>query len=265
MSLQPIHLPDYPEVRIIGDVQIDPTVAIAPGVILQAAPGSSIRLAAGVCLGMGVIIKAYGGVVQLDAGVSLGPGVLIMGPSHLGSNACIGGISTLWHTTVEPMAVIPAGTVMGDPSRQVDLDAIALETPRRNGQTATPAAEPISQPVSQPRVSPLADPWEPAQPIDASANAPTHTKKAKAIPYPQNMTAKKTESDNAPFDNSELETIESENAVFPEANSPLVAPIPEPPPVKPPGQATYGKVMLNQLLITLFPHEQSVRRSPPDH
>ncbi|NEO86199.1 MAG: hypothetical protein F6J87_18370 [Spirulina sp. SIO3F2] len=34
------------------------------------------------------------------------------------------------------------------------------------------------------------------------------------------------------------------------------------PATKPPGQPAYGKVMLNQLLITLFPHHQSTDQSP---
>ncbi|MGB0564329.1 MAG: hypothetical protein ACPGVO_21400 [Spirulinaceae cyanobacterium] len=230
MSLQPIHLPDYPEVRIIGNVQIDPTVAIAPGVILHAAPGSQIHLAAGVCLGMGVIIKAYGGSVQLDAGVSLGPGVLIMGPSHLGGNACIGGLSTLWHTTVEPMAVIPAGTVMGDPSRQVDLDAVEPNVVALKSQAAARASQP--EPLTP-------DLWD--SPATPAAPEP----KAEAIELPLNEPA---HSD--------------QNSVASDLNPVVSDPSPEPSNGKPPGQPAYGKVMLNQLLITLFPHEESKRRSP---
>ncbi|NEO88383.1 MAG: carbon dioxide concentrating mechanism protein, partial [Spirulina sp. SIO3F2] len=167
MSLQPIHLPDYPHVRIIGDVHIDPTAAIAPGTILHAAPGCQIILSGGVCLGMGVIIKAYGGQIQLDEGVSLGPGVLIMGPSHLGSNACIGGMSTLWHTTIEALAVIPAGTVVGDPTRQVNLLQIDSERPQTKKldtvhQPSThpeEALEPMT-PAPSLQTMTIADPWE---------------------------------------------------------------------------------------------------------
>lgn len=234
MSLQPIHLPDYPHVRIIGDVHIDPTVAIAPGTILHAAPGCQIILASGVCLGMGVIIKAYGGQIQLDEGVSLGPGVLLMGPSHLGSNACIGGLSTLWHTTIEALAVIPAGSVVGDPTRQVNLLQIdenqtsTQKQPAIKQMPAHPAATVTPTPPTPPlRAMAIADPWE-TQPSTSSG--------PEASP-------------------SELETTPEPTPPQPPAPT-QPAEVNPPPVTKKPGQPAYGKVMLNQLLITLLPHRQ---------
>ncbi|NEO26596.1 MAG: hypothetical protein F6K03_06785, partial [Kamptonema sp. SIO4C4] len=70
---------------------IDPSAAIAPGAILNAAPNCQIWIGPGVCLGMGVVLNAYRGNISLETGVSLGPGVLIVGHSTVGANTCVGG------------------------------------------------------------------------------------------------------------------------------------------------------------------------------
>jgi carbon dioxide concentrating mechanism protein CcmN len=193
MSLQPIHLPNYPHVRILGDVCIDPSAAIAPGTILQAAPGCQIQIGAGVCLGMGVILNANTGAIRLEEGVSLGPGVLVVGHGVIGANACVGGLTTLYQADIEAMSAIAAGSLLGDPTRQVDLAALP---------------EPAPQSVAD-------DPW-----LNETPAAPTE----------------------------------------PEPQPPKAAP---PDPVPPPGTPPYGKVMVNQLLVTLFPYGSPQNRSRP--
>jgi carbon dioxide concentrating mechanism protein CcmN len=118
MYLPSIQTPISNDVYISGDVKIDSTVVLGPGVILQAAPESQIVLGAGVCLGMGTIINAYQQGIELEAGVVLGAGVLIIGQGKIGNNACIGAATTIYNASVEARALIPAGSLIGDSSRQ---------------------------------------------------------------------------------------------------------------------------------------------------
>lgn len=115
-SPQPVYNPD---IFIGGDVLIDPTAVLGPGVILQAAPYSQIIIGSGACLGMGVIVNAHNGVVEIQSGAILGAGVLMIGEGKIGSNACIGAATTILNTSVEAMTIIPAGSLLGDSSRKV--------------------------------------------------------------------------------------------------------------------------------------------------
>lgn len=120
MYLPPLQPVASSDIRICGDVEIHPSASIASGVILQAAPESKIIIGVDACIGMGVIITASGGVVEISNGVTLGSGVLIVGQSHIGHNACIGTASTVFNSSVEPMSVINPGSIIGDASRQED-------------------------------------------------------------------------------------------------------------------------------------------------
>ncbi len=119
MSLFPLQPATQADIYIQGNIKIDPSVAIAPGVILQAAPECSISIAAGVCIGMGTIINATQGTVEIGAGVILGAGVLILGNAKIGANSCIGAATTIYNAIVEPMQFIRAGTILGDTSRKI--------------------------------------------------------------------------------------------------------------------------------------------------
>ena len=109
------------DIRIGGDVKIHPTASLAPGVILQAAPGHRIAIGADVCIGMGVIINASQGSVEIEDGAIVGSGVLIIGACRIGNNACIGTAVTIFQTGVEPMIVIEPGSVLGDGSRKLEV------------------------------------------------------------------------------------------------------------------------------------------------
>jgi len=124
MPLQPLQLPSHPHVCASGDVTIHPSAAIAPGVILRAAPNSRIAIAGGACIGMGVILNAYEGSIEIGEGASLGPGVLVVGESLIGANACIGGATTIFRASVESLQVIAAGSILGDTSRSVSVAAV---------------------------------------------------------------------------------------------------------------------------------------------
>lgn len=102
---------------MIGDVSIHPHAKIAPGVILQAAPQSKIVIAAGACIGMGVVIQAFQGTIVVDSNANLGAGVLIVGKATIGANANIGKSTTIINTDIVAQQVIPEGSLMGDPGR----------------------------------------------------------------------------------------------------------------------------------------------------
>lgn len=128
MPLQPLQFIETAYVQVSGDVTIHPSVAIAPGTILRAAPDSRIVIASGVCIGMGVVLNACGGAIEIETGVSLGPGVLIVGTGRIGANACIGGVTTIFNASVEPMQIVPAGSILGDTSRTIDAE-VSLPAP----------------------------------------------------------------------------------------------------------------------------------------
>ncbi|AFZ33946.1 carbon dioxide concentrating mechanism protein [Stanieria cyanosphaera PCC 7437] len=119
MYLPPLQPVSNSDIRVCGDVTIHPTASIAPGVILQAGPNSSIVIEAEVCIGMGAIINAYQGSMKIKSGAILGSGVLIIGTGIIGNNACIGSATTIFNTSVAPLTVITPGSIVGDTSRQI--------------------------------------------------------------------------------------------------------------------------------------------------
>jgi carbon dioxide concentrating mechanism protein CcmN len=108
-----------PQIR--GDVIIDESAIIADGVILNASLNTKIIIRAGACLGMGTIITAYEGNIEIKENVILGSGTLIVGNCIIGSQASLGASVTVYNSNIESRTVIPAGTVIGDRSRTVDL------------------------------------------------------------------------------------------------------------------------------------------------
>jgi carbon dioxide concentrating mechanism protein CcmN len=130
-----MHLPTLPSssnshVYAEGDVSIDASAAIAPGAILRADVDSKIVIAAGVCIGMGAVIHASGGTLEVEAGANLGAGVLFVGKGTIGANACIGAITTIWNTSIEPWQVVPAASIVGNQGRQIaEVSSGAVATP----------------------------------------------------------------------------------------------------------------------------------------
>ena len=123
-------------VHLDGNVSIDPTAAIAPGVLLQAEADSRITIGAGVCIGAGTIIHASGGNIDIGAGVCIGRGVLIVGSGGIDRNACIGAGTTIFNPQIEAGDVIPTHSILGDTSRgEVSVEE---ETP----DLPAPAADP---------------------------------------------------------------------------------------------------------------------------
>lgn len=106
------------KIYVSGEVDIDETATIAPGVILQATDQGRIIIKAGACLGMGTVLTANAGSIEIGEGAILGAGVLVVGYGKIGDQACVGTASTLIQTSVAALAVIPPGSLFGDDSRQ---------------------------------------------------------------------------------------------------------------------------------------------------
>ncbi|MEG3897059.1 MULTISPECIES: carbon dioxide concentrating mechanism protein [unclassified Microcoleus] len=154
MYLSPLQLSSNSQILMSGDVVVNEGAAIAPGVILQADPGSRISIAPGACIGMGVIIHAREGNLDIGAGVILGAGVLVVGAGTIGANACIGAGTTLIDPCIAQMQILPAGSLIGDSSRQIVAEAAPPETV---AATTPPVDRPIEPPEpaeTQPQTAP---------------------------------------------------------------------------------------------------------------
>lgn len=108
----PLHLISHTHYCCGGDVTIDPTAAIAAGVVLQAEAGSQIVIGANACLGAGVVFQARGGVLRVEDSVSLGASALVVGQGKIGAGACIGPASTLIDPAIGPGEVVAAGSLV---------------------------------------------------------------------------------------------------------------------------------------------------------
>jgi carbon dioxide concentrating mechanism protein CcmN len=143
-------------VHLDGNVSIDPTAAIAPGVLLQAEADSRITIGAGVCIGAGTIVHASGGNIDIGAGVCVGRGVLIVGSGGIDRNACIGAGTTIFNPQIEEGDVIPTHSILGDLSRG---EVSVVETP----DTSTLSADPPSvdaPPADPPDLWATDDAWD---------------------------------------------------------------------------------------------------------
>jgi carbon dioxide concentrating mechanism protein CcmN len=118
MYLPPLRATDNQMVYVSGDVKLDESAAIAPGVILQASPNSQLIVSAGVSIGMGAIVQAHQGTLTIAEGATLGAGVLAIGSGTIGANACLGAATTVLNPAIAPGKIVPAGSILGDRSRQ---------------------------------------------------------------------------------------------------------------------------------------------------
>lgn len=152
MDVPSLELVDDSHFYVSGNVIIHPSAAIAPGVMLQADPGSQLVVAAGVSIGMGTILHAHQGPLILEAGVTLGSGVLIVGAGKIGSQACIGAMTTILNRSVEPKQAIPPGSRLGDDSRSVVMPMEA-EAPKPVTESVSPPPADASPSLPKPPAS----------------------------------------------------------------------------------------------------------------
>ncbi|KJH73453.1 LbetaH domain-containing protein [Aliterella atlantica] len=127
MHLPPLQPISNSQFYVSGNVTVDPGAAIAPGVLLQADPDSEIKIASGVCIGMGAILHAHKGKLEIAEGTNVGTGVLIVGDCQIGANACIGSMTTIFNSSVSRGEVISPGSLIGDKSRQAEQKVIETD------------------------------------------------------------------------------------------------------------------------------------------
>lgn len=237
MNISPPQLLN-PDVYVSGDVTIDPGATLAPGVILQAAADGQLRIAAGVCIGRGVIIQVYQGILEIETGVVLGSGVLILGPGTLGENACIGSETTILESSIAPQQVVAAGSLIGDRSRVLE--------PQQVSAPPESAPEPaiISPWFEEP--APVLD-W--VSPTSEWENTPTQNE-IPAQPSAVSFIPAEAETVVPPNpEKSEETALVTQSPASSELSS---APLPP---------VIYGKEHLSHLLDTLLPHRKAFNNS----
>jgi carbon dioxide concentrating mechanism protein CcmN len=208
--LEPV---SYSEIYISGDVTIHESAVVAPGAILSAATDSRIVIGAGVCVGMGAIFNACHGAIEIAEGAVIGAGVLMVGRGKIGNNACVGSATTIFNASVDQMTVIPAGSLIGDNSRQV---AIAVETQANNSKAH----------VND----------------NNSSNSPKEHASESFFQESPDVSATEI---NAP---EEPSVVVESHQTEPESSHPSKSPV-------------VGQVYINQLLVTLFPERDFLKRT----
>jgi carbon dioxide concentrating mechanism protein CcmN len=244
MYFPPLEPVSISENYISGDVTVDPSAVVAPGAILQAAPRSKIVVGAGVCIGMGAIIKAYRGKIEIKRGSTIGAAVLVLGNSTIGAQCSVGAATTIFNTTVEPMTVIAPGSVIGDSSRQIqerEEEQQSLEySPADSEPLDSKDTEQSAEEVRATRAESVPEslPLEKAPPPEPQ------------IPIPEKTQSPSTSFEDSPwYGGSEMNAgteSQIEMGIEPEKEK-------EPPSS---GSPVIGKVYINQLLLTLFPQKQ---------
>ncbi len=146
-------------VYLDGHVSIDPTAAIAPGVLLQAEENSRITIGAGVCIGAGTIVHAVGGNLDIGSGVCIGRGVLIIGSGTIDRHACIGAGTTVFDPQIAEDTVIATHSLIGDRSR----GEVAVVAP------VVPSPHPLPAPAATDDIWDNTDAWDtPMVPISGT-------------------------------------------------------------------------------------------------
>lgn len=241
-----MHLPALPwssnsHVYAEGDVSIDASAAIAPGVILRADPDSKIVIASGVCIGMGSVLHAHGGTLEVEAGANLGAGVLIIGKGKIGAHACIGAITTVWNSSIEPWQVVPAASVVGDKGRQItEVSPVSTDT---HITTAPSVPDSSTSPTSG---------------VNDSDTHPSTFVNPVIDSYP---TGQEWLNGQAPS-NQTVTSDDKRQGHLPQEDPPTEPTAAQP--TSEAGQPVYGQGSLDRILKTLFPSNSSLNRPPED-
>jgi len=236
MSVPPLRLYNNFETFFSGEVIVHASAVIAPGVIMQAAPNSKIIIGSGVCIGMGSILQVDAGILEIESGANLGAGFLMVGAGKIGVNACIGSATTVFRASVEAGKVVPAGSVIGDNSRSLNESS----TEEMNGkfeQTQLPVTEQVEEEISSdtlnsstyvtPPLTPSPRPYVSPSPISYFSPVKDSTEKA----------VSSDSVEESAKESAEQPTNVNSNGV---------------------GNHIYGRTNIKSLLITLFPHRQSL-------
>lgn len=163
MNLPPLRLIDHTHFYTEGEVVIDPSAAIAPGVIFQAANNSRIVIRAGVCVGAGTVLNARSGTLSLEEGASLGAGVLVVGQGRIGAHACIGSAATLINPAIAPGEIVPPGSLLGDTSRRVAIEVEVVSSSSSTAAPEPPSVQPTPVKTSEHESEAISDVSEPTE------------------------------------------------------------------------------------------------------
>ncbi|WP_017655053.1 hypothetical protein [Fortiea contorta] len=249
MTVPPLRLNNNFDPYISGEVTIDPSAVLAPGVILQAATNSKIIIGPGVCVGMGSILQVYEGTLEVEAGANLGAGFLMVGQGKIGTNACVGAATTVFNCSIAPGQVVPPGSIVGDTSRILGETKQLPSSPTNSSASIAPAAA-------------EEDYW-----AEAESKSATKAKKTTSSTKFSATAFLELQHESVPL--PPTETVESEPA----------AEVPQIPSSTPPNQDSlstqpatnngigtqiYGQGSIQRLLITLFPHRQSLNEPSSD-
>lgn len=151
MQPSPLHLVSHTHYYRGGDVIVDATAAVGPGAVFRAAPHSSIRVEAGVCIGAGTVLHAKGGALVIHKEASLGASSVVMGHGQIGAEACIGPSSTLINPQVSKGTVVPPCTLVKGSGFDGGTQPAAAS--QAGAESAVPSVpiEPRSGPTIQPQ------------------------------------------------------------------------------------------------------------------
>ncbi|MEM9276132.1 MAG: hypothetical protein AAGA80_24705 [Cyanobacteria bacterium P01_F01_bin.143] len=266
MYLPPLQSIANSEIQICGDVEIHPTASIAPGVILKAASNSRIVIGADVCVGMGVILSSCNGSIEIEAGVTLGSGVLIIGSSKIGANSCIGTTTTIFNASIASMTVINPGSIIGDNSRSgaetqnepTSSPNIDQEIPPQTSsdtKTEVSSTDKEATKQNQPEIvnetvainSEITD-------IESNSNEKESAQENNSLSEQEVVNISNSVADVDPWQQEEMTNQEYQIEV--EENDQNSQKSPE---------LAIGKVYIDQLLVTLFPHKNSLNKNPQNH
>ncbi|MBF2077257.1 MAG: hypothetical protein IGR76_01750 [Synechococcales cyanobacterium T60_A2020_003] len=116
---------------ICGSVVIDPSAAIAPGVLIQADASAQVVIRAGVCIGRGSIIHAVSGTIEIEEGVTLGTGVLVFGSCFLGAGSCVGANVSLVNYALQPGQLVPANSALST----LEMPTVSAQSPSESSNS----------------------------------------------------------------------------------------------------------------------------------
>ncbi|MBE9198382.1 MULTISPECIES: transferase [unclassified Nodularia (in: cyanobacteria)] len=246
MSVPPLHLSNNFDSYTSGEVTIHPSAVLAPGVILQAAVNSKMIIGPGVCIGMGSILQVSEGTLEVEAGANLGAGFLMVGKGKIGANACVGSATTVFNCSIEPGKVIPPGSILGDTSRQIEQTQ-QLESSTNNGSETSHEEQPEAE-----------------NSLDADEETVMSSTTISATTYWKFKHQSTSSSESSPTSSSQPPPVEEKTKA---TNSIPQKPKSSQPPTESPnsfGNQIYGQLSINRLLVTLFPHRQSLNDSISD-
>ncbi len=264
---------------VSGDVAIYAGVAIAPGVLLQADVGSRIVIRSGVCIGLGCVIHAHEGTITINEGANLGAGVLLIGDVTIGARACLGAAVTVLNSAIEAGKIVESGQVVGDRSRQVDLNVETNQVDDRFDSIPLNEAPPqVSKPSSEPIITDTTgnpwqscdpDPWDPSDHPPSETTCQVTSKPTTATPFDSTIySAQNFSSPYPPYQNpptpstppiatpmeprveSNGSSVETHLSAEPDTK-PEIKPKPEETAIVPKDDApkpVYGQAYVNQML-----------------